>query len=167
MNIVGNVGMSLGVTEVLSAGLQAGGLALAQSFAKGFSAGTLAGQCDLYWSKSSTLLNSTSETWTLSALTDALGRAVVFARVRAILIIPQSIVEGDDLTIGGAALHEWTALMGAAGATFPVKSLGAYFGIAMNTTGYIVGIGTSDQLKVNNLSTHSITYQIGLIGASV
>ncbi len=167
MNIVGNINLSIGIDETLSFDGQNAAPHLGLNPTQAFANGTAANQCDLKWSHTSTLAAGSNDTYTLSALTDGLGRSVAFARVRAILIVPQSTVDGDDLAVGGAATHEWLAITGSAGQTYLVKSKGFDLKVAMNTTGFPVTASTSDQLKIHNSGANPITYTITLVGASV
>jgi hypothetical protein len=108
-----------------------------------------------------------ADTWTLSALTDGLGRSVPFRRIRIFYLSNPNTVDGNILTVGGAASNEWTAIVGGAGQTFPVKSLGVEVKTALNTTGFVVTPSSSDQLKIKNAGPNPITYRIALVGASV
>lgn len=164
MIITGGSTLSVACDEALSDGLEAGDLTLSELAIFPFTNGTAAGQCDLKWSKSSTLAFGASDTWTLSALTDGLGRSVAFARVNYFLIETGATADGDDLEVDQSVTHAMASI----GGTFLVKSLGVEFKAATNTTGFVVTSGSADVLKITNMSsTNSITYRIVLIGRSV
>ena len=168
MNISGSLMASVEISESLADGLESGGLTLSELATLPFTAGTAASECDLKWSTSSTLAAGASETWTLSALTDGLNRAVDFARVKLILIETGATVDGDDLIIGNAPANPWAAIFGAGGQSESVKSLGVLLRAALNTTGYPVAAGSSDQLKIANASSaNPITYRITFAGCSI
>lgn len=126
--------------------------------------GTAIGQIDLRWElgfkTALTLAASASVTYTLSALTDEGGRAVAFARVKKLIVFLVTRTDGDFLTVGGASSHAWTAVP-----TFEVYDLEAK--VNNQTTAFVVTASSSDQLKITNSGSNSITFQIALSGCSV
>jgi hypothetical protein len=168
MIVTGSMTAGLSWDEQITDDLDSGDLTLSEAVLINFLAGTAAGQCDRKWSWTNTLSHGASDTWTLSALTDGLGRNGSMARVKGILVETSASVDGDDLGLGAAATHPWTALTGSSTAVIPVKSLGVFLIAATNTTGLVVTSGSSDQLKItNNSSVNPITYRIALAGCSV
>jgi hypothetical protein len=126
--------------------------------------GTTANAVDLRFEHSYTLAASASTTLTLSALTDDLGRAVAFARVRKLIVYVTAKTGSDFLTVGNAALHPWTAIVGGTTQTIPVRDLLLLVGAG--TTAYVVTSGSSDQLKILNSGSASITFTVAISGAS-
>jgi hypothetical protein len=108
-----------------------------------------------------------ADTWTISALTDGIGRSVPFRRIRIFYLSNPETVDTSILAVGGAPSHPWVALVSSGTATISVPSLGALIRTAMNTTGMVVTPSVSDQLLVKNVGPGTITYRIVLVGASV
>lgn len=171
MNITQNFSLIDELTENLNYGLIVTPAQERQTSTYSWQNGTAASQVDLHWelagSTAVTLTAGTSATYTLSALTDAIGRTVAFVRIRKLVIRITSKTDGDAtyLTIGGAASHDWTAIVSATGHTLPCRD--ALVMIAGDTTGLAVTASSSDQLKVKNDSSHSITFEISISGCSV
>ena len=172
-NCLNNFTVSDQITEVLSLGainepVQATS-APAYQFTNGTSStGTVANVIDLHWELSGanavTLASSASVTYTLSALTDSEGRTVALARVRKLLIWLVSRTDGDYLSVGNAASHAWTGLCSSGTATLKVyDQLSA---VAANAVGLVVSSGSSDQLKIVNSGSASITFGINISGCS-
>jgi hypothetical protein len=126
--------------------------------------GTGSGAVDLRWEHSYTLAASASTTLTLSALTDDLGRAVAFARVRKLLILITAMTGNDFLTVGSATTNPWTAPVGGGTQTIVVRDLLLLVGAG--STAYVVTAGSNDQLKIVNSGSASITFTVAISGAS-
>lgn len=112
-----------------------------------------------------TLAAGASVTFTLTALTDALARAVTFAGgVRGFWIKVTSRTAGDFLTIGQAATNPWTSMFVG---TTPGLKVYKYFCIECDQTDkYAVAAGSNEQLKITNSGSNSMTFELGLIGCS-
>ncbi len=169
MNILNEINLTDRVTEYLDYGLTVLPAQGTELPTYSWPNGTGAGQVDLRWEKAGssqiTLAAGGSVTFVLSALTDALGRTVAFARVRKLVIWITSKTGTDYLTVGGASLHDWTAIVGATGNTFVVRSL--ELKVAEDATAFPVTSGTSDQLKITNSGSASVTFSLSLSGCSV
>jgi hypothetical protein len=140
------------VTENFVSGTSATPNGVNQYFSK---AGTL----------SVTLAAAGTVTYTLTALTDALGRATTFAGgVRGFWVKVTARTAGDFLTIGAAATNPWTSLFGG---TTPTLKVYKYFCIEADLTDkYVVAAGSNEQLKFTNSGSNSMTFEFGLIGCS-
>jgi hypothetical protein len=166
VNISGSASAGFSGDEVIAASLQTARNAIIRSASRTFTSGTGAQQCDLMWAKSYTLAASASTTITVSALTDDLGRAVAFVRVKCLLVESDATVSGDDLVLGAAASHPWVEIVGGSGQTLRVKPYGFLAQAAMGTVGFLVTSGSSDQLKIANAGANSITFRLTLAGCS-
>lgn len=128
--------------------------------------GTAANQADKVWSDSRTLAASATEDLDLAggSLTDALGGALTFARVR-MLVVYAATANTNNVVVGGDA--NAVPLFGAATQTAPVHPGGLLVLAAPDTTGYAVTAGTGDIVQVANSGAGtSVTYDIVIIGTS-
>lgn len=100
------------------------------------------------------------------SLTDALGAALTFARVKAVFLRAAS-GNTNNVVIGGAASNQFVGPFGAGTHTIAVKP-GGFFGIiAPDATGWAVTAGTGDLLRIANSGAgSSVTYDLMVIGAS-
>jgi hypothetical protein len=160
MNITNNLTVSDSMTEQLSYGAFAQVIPGGETPTWSWANGTGANLVDEHFEQSYTLASGASVTLTLSALVDGLGRTAAFARVRKYYINMTTYVDGDYLTLGGAATNAWAANPIAACYDF---MLAVYPGVA----GYVVASGSSDQLKITNSGANPITFLIAFAGASV
>lgn len=140
--------------------------------------GTGAGKNALLYSAAGTIASSSSTTLTLSALTDPLGNAVVFTKIRALFLqntgnTGGAPVEADSLIMGAAATHAWIIWANSvAGAEILVPSPSATgapnpFTVltAPGASGYAVVATTTDQLKLANASgSNTIGFNIIIVG---
>jgi hypothetical protein len=167
MNLKTAISATATLTETIANGLGSGSIP-APWIASGttsLASGTGSGQADLSYTKSITLAAAASTTLTLSALTDDLGRAVNFARVKLLILDNGAAATGNNVTIASGATHGWTAPAGAAW-TLTVHGGGVLLLWAPLTTGYVVTGGTSDQVTITNTSGVSLTLKLVLAGAS-
>lgn len=139
------------------------------SFAQSFhlDSGTGASAADRLWMDSNTLAASASVDVDLAgSLSDALGSALTFARVKAMFLRAAS-GNANNVVIGGAASNQFVGPFGAATHTFAVKPGGFLGWIAPDATGWPVTAGTGDLLKIANSGAGtSVTYDVVIIGAS-
>lgn len=159
------------ISETLTAGGQSSTLQLNEpqnsySFLTGTSStGTIASVLDLHWEKAAvTLASSGTVTYTLSALTDDLGRTVALARVRFVLLQITTKTANDALTIGNAATHPWLAPFGGTTPTITVRDL--WLIVDNSPAGLVVTSSSSDQLLITNSGSSSITFNIYIAGNS-
>lgn len=130
--------------------------------------GTGAGQADKLWSDTRTLAASGTEDLDLAGvLVDPFGAAITFAKVKG-LFVAAAPGNTNNVVVGASATLTWAALLNATG-TVTLRP-GAFFlavAGAADATGYAVGAGTSDLLKVANSGAGTgVTYDIVVIGTS-
>ncbi|MEW2383382.1 hypothetical protein AB0873_15005 [Micromonospora sp. NPDC047707] len=129
--------------------------------------GTAAGQADRVFHDRRTLGASASESLDLAGgLVDALGAALTFARVKA-LIVAAAAANTNAVRVGGAAANGWTTWAGGADDVVSVRPGGLLVLAAGDATAYPVTAGTGDLLSVANGGAGTpVTYDIVIIGAS-
>ncbi len=136
------------------------------AFGARLSDGTAAGEADLMFSDSRTLLDGASEDLDLAGvLADALGDTVTAVRVKAIAV-KAAVGNTTDLTVG-AGTNAWATLLNAAG-TVTLRP-GAMFMAAVDdgdAVGWAVTAGTGDILAVANAAGDDADYEVIVIGAS-
>ncbi len=110
-----------------------------------------------------TLAASASVTYTLTALTDGLGRAVSFAGgVRFWGILVTTRTAGDYLTVGAAASNPWTSPF--AGTTPAIKVFDLLVLSVGSTDEYAVAAGSNEQIKIVNSGSNAITFKFIMAG---
>lgn len=131
--------------------------------------GTGAGQADKVWHDQRTLAASATEDLDLAGgLTDALGAAVSFAKIKA-LIISAAAGNTNNVVVGGVAAGLSTILQPQTTGLLVVRP-GATFAVfagAADATGYAVTATTADLLHLaNSAAGTSVTFDIVIIGTS-
>lgn len=168
-----NESYTVGALSVASGNLgeaptSAGGTSPAYNFTNGTSsAGTVAGVVDLHWESGPVVLAAAgSQTYTLSALTDTLGRTVAFARIRKVYLIvtAKTLTSNDFLTVGNATTHPWTAYLQGTTPTHTVRD--TWLIVDNSPAALVVTAATNDQLKILNGGANSMTFQLILAGNS-
>lgn len=139
---------------------------LAETIEKAFTSGTADDQVDLMYSDTVTLTTGANVELDLAGvLTDAaFGNLLTFVTVKAI-IIHSSDDANKELTVGGAASAAFESWVAAAGDAVKIAPGGVFLLIAPNT-GYAVGAGSTDKLKITNASGGSSTFDIFIFGTS-
>lgn len=140
-----------------------------------YTPGTGGGQVDLHWEKTGIVIApGVQNTYTLSALTDLLGRTVNFHTLTAVLVQVTNRVAGDKLALGNPEQ----------GGLFPAPVADAFGGmyggtsggeyvydlyvwVAMQTDGLAVSSGSSDTYPIKNVGTNAITFNLAFLGRSV
>lgn len=154
-------------TATRSIDLQSGDSPL--SFQHGLSLpnGTGAGQADLLFTDRRTINASSNDDIDLSGtLTDVFGQAVVFARVKALMVVASS-GNTNNVVIGNAAAAQFVGPFGAATHTIAVQPGGLAFLVAPGATAWAVTATTADILRIANSGAGtSVTYDIAILGAS-
>jgi hypothetical protein len=139
------------------------------SFASQFAldSGTGENAADRLYAATETLAASANADVDLAgSLTDALGAALSFARVKALFLRTAS-GNVNNVIIGGAASNQFVGPFGAATHTFAVKPGGFMGWIAPDADGWPVTAGTGDLLRFANSGAGStVTYDVVIIGAS-
>jgi hypothetical protein len=153
------------VTEVLSLGTAiAANLQEVSQPTYSYGTGTTAASIDFAFQHTYTLAAGASTTLVLSALIDDIGRTVAFARIKTLELKITVKTANDSLTCGGAASNPITSLMGGTTPTFTVRRY--HLVIADDATGFVVAAGSSDQLKITNSGTASMTFIVSISGCS-
>jgi len=174
VDVGGSVSVTYASAEQVSIGFVAQTLTCAAAPAYSWTPGTGAGQVDLHWETPSpvTLAPGSSVTYTLSALTDSLGRPVAFVHVVASLIQVTRRQAGDYLTVGnptgaggGMYARVWAALAGGGALGFTVYDFDVQ--VSAGSDGRPVVAGSSDQLVVVNSGVNAITFNVAILGRSV
>ncbi len=139
-------------------------IAPSQNYSTGIS--STGSAIDLHFEKATTpvtLASAGTVTYTLSSLTDDLGRNFSMAGGVHILVIAVSArTAGDHLTLTPGATHGWTALV--AGTSPSIKIWDLFAVSVAQTDGYAVSAGSNDQFTITNAGSNPITYSIGIAG---
>ena len=164
MQVTASIGGTFSVTENLVYGLASQAIQNAGGASYSFANGTGSAQIDLHFEKKGvTLAAGASVTYTLSALTDDLGRTVALQHVKSITIHTTTRTAGDTLAVGNAASHPWGGFVGSSTSTYTVYDLDEKVSIE----GVAVTTGSADQLKITNAGSNSITFDFQVTGTSV
>ena len=128
-----------------------------------FSDGTGANQIKQVFSDTRTLAASANEDLDLAGgLTNALGSAITFTRIRG-LLIRAAAGNTNNVVVGGAASNQFATPFGAGTHTLSIRPGGLLLLVANDATGYPVTAGTGDLLRIANSSSgSSVTYYIVL-----
>lgn len=129
--------------------------------------GTGADQANRIYQGRRTLTASSTEDLDLaSGLTDSYGVAIVFARIK-LIVVKAAAANTNNVVIGAAATNTFVGPLGAATHTLAVKPNGLFVAVAPDATGWAVTAGTGDLLKFANSGAGTpVTYDLFLIGAS-
>jgi hypothetical protein len=164
--------INLSVSAALSSALDLVSPAarLSQRYSAELTDGTAAGMADKVFSDTRTIAASGSENLDLAgSLTDALGTALTFARVKAI-IVHASAANTNNVIVGGDATTTFFGMFADetdAVVLRPGATLALFCGQA-DAAGYAVTAATADLLKIaNSGGTTGVTYDIIIIGTSV
>lgn len=102
----------------------------------------------------------------LTALTDALGQAVSFARLKLIYLRNKSVTAGDVLQLGGAVSNGLDTLYVGTDAGQLVGPDGTALLVNPSAAGWAVTASTADILRIGNPGANAIECDIVLIGAA-
>ena len=143
--------------------------ALNRTYSTALTNGTGAGNADKIWHDQRTLAASATEDLDLAgSLTDALGNAVVFARIKGIIVFAAA-ANTNDVLVGGVAAGLSTIIQPQTTGLVVVRP-GAVFAVmagVADSTGYAVTATTADLLHVaNSTSGTPVTYDIIVVGTS-
>ncbi len=163
--------ISLQVTADLSKALDlvTARAALSKAYTTNFASGTAAGQADKVFHDQRTLAPSATENLDLAgSLTDALGDALTFARIKGI-VFHAAAANVNNVLIGGDVTNTFFPMFGLETDSLilrPDATVALWCGAA-DATGYAVTAATADLLKVTNSGAGtSVTYDVILLGAS-
>jgi hypothetical protein len=121
--VTGSAGPTINFTQVSAVGIGSSvNLPILSAFKSQFrvSGGNL-DQCDTIYAKTLNFVASTPQTLDLTTLTDVVGNAISFARVRLIAFRVHATTDGWMLLVGDSVTNEWDGLC-SAGATVKVYS---------------------------------------------
>jgi hypothetical protein len=167
MDIATSISARVSIVETVVNGLSTGNLPVSRSLDSNLGSGTGSGNNNLQFSKPYTLAAGASVTLTLSALTDDLGRAVNFARIKVFLVDnTATTADGYDLAVASGATHGWVAPFGGAAGSVVAKAGGLAFLYAPLATAFPVVAGTSDQVTITNAGAGSVTFNVIIAGVN-
>lgn len=170
-NITGSLAITYTVNESFAYGAvpptgypAVNSIAPSQSYSTGIS--STGSAIDLHFEQATTpvtLTSGSSQTYTLSSLTDGLSRNFSMAGgVHILVIAVTSRTAGDYLTFAPGVTHGWTALISG---TSPVLKIYDLFAVSVaQTDGYAITAGSNDQFTIHNAGANSITFKIGIAG---
>jgi len=137
-------------------------------YAASLTSGVGSEQADRIWHDERTLAAAAADELVLSALESSVfGNDVetALAKVKAVLIVVTTTASGTELTIGNAASHAWVGPFNAAGDRLKLTADAAIF-LVNKQSGWSVGVGATDVLKIANTGSGSATYRIVIVGTS-
>jgi hypothetical protein len=158
--VTGNPKVSTSAVETLTLGIGTGSFNMAASKTLTFSNGVGSGKVSQNYSISKTAA-AAADTYTLSAIVDGLGRTIVFATIRMLVITNDSTVDGQPLLVGNAATQPWLGPLSVATTTMKVTAGGVLVIGGPLLTAYPVTAG--DKLKVDP-GANSIPYTLHILG---
>lgn len=154
-------------TKTIASGVQTGTAQGRVNETWAITAGTTLDKADEMYSTVLTIAGSSDTTLDLSALSDAFGDTITFARIKAMVVVNKGT---DDSIVVGNATNAWEGWISAGGTvTIPASTATnkSWFGFAVpDATAYAVTATTADELKIANSSTSSVDVEVMLIGAS-
>ena len=167
--VSGYIRAQIGLSEIINSSLSvnaaiSGEITPSYSYVNGASNTALgANQIFVKGASPVTLNSSSSVTYTLTAITDELGRSVSFANgVRGLAIYVTSRSAGDYLLVGNAGTNPWTGVVSTGTATVRVYD---FFAVSVASTDkFTVANGSSEQVKIANAGTNAITFKIAVWG---
>jgi hypothetical protein len=159
----------LAIAATLSEALDLGtrSFPAAKNFAMDLTSGTGASQADKLFADTRTLAASASEDLDLAgSLVDAFGATITFVKVKGIFVTAAA-ANTNNVIIGGASATQFVGPFGSATHTIAVAPGGGFMICRPDATGWAVGAGSTDLLKIANSSSGtSVTYDIVIIGTS-
>lgn len=132
-----------------------------------FTSGTGSGQVDKLFADTRTINASSNDDLDLAGvLIDAFGVAITFVKVKAIVVVADS-TNVNNVVIGNAAGTQFVGPFGAAAHTIAVPPGGMFVIARSDATGWAVGAGATDLLRIANSGAGtSVIYQIVILGTS-
>lgn len=132
--------------------------------------GTGAAQVDRIWHDQRTVAAGASDDLDLTALVrQVFGQNIStnFAAVKAILLVNQSTITGDDLAVGGAGASAFSAPFNADDNAQLMAPADSVLLLANTKLGWPVIAGTAHVLRVHNPAASAVEYAIVIAGTSV
>lgn len=160
MALKSTVNLSISAEQTSPQDLGTPRLDFAKKYLQSFTDGAGNDQVNKWFSDTRTLLASANENLDLSGvLSDAFGVVIAFTAVKLLAVFAKE-TNVNDVILGGAAATTWVGPFGAATHTVAIRPGGALFFCAPNT-GWAVGAGASDLLKVlNGGGTTAVDYDV-------
>lgn len=168
MAVSGQVVVKFDLQQTNVLDLATGTFPLAFTTAFTFTDGAGANSINQIWSDTRTLTASSTEDLDLSgtALQNAFGTNIAFARVKAIYVKAAS-GNTNNVLVGGAAAAQFANWTSAVNDVLVVRPGGAFLLVAPDATGYAVTATTADLLMIaNSAGSTSVTYDIAILGAT-
>jgi len=163
--VIANIALSIDATFVGAGDLGAPKQRVVIEEALALSAGTAAvDQANIFFSDTRQLAASANEDLDLAGvLADAFGATITAAEVVAIYVKAHST--NTNNVVVGAATQPFAGPLGATG-TYAIKPGEWYF--AMSRSGWAVGAGSTDDLKIlNSAGSSPVDYDVVVIGRTV
>lgn len=166
MSLSGNIKVLANFAQTKTADFEAASSIIALAQTLSFSDGVAAGNADRIWKDTRTLGISANEDLDLSGtLTDIYGAAVVFADVRAILIVAAATNTNNVRLIRPAS--NGLPIFLAASDGIDVRPGGVFLWMCSDATAVPVTAGTGDLINIANSGAGTtIDYSILVVGAS-
>lgn len=166
MSLAATIKASVSATLTSAPDLASVSAKIADSLSIALTDGTGAGQADLIFQDTRTLAASGTENLDLSGtLTNSLGAAVVFARIKAIFIRAAS-GNTNDVQVTRPASNGVPLFM-AAGDGIALSPGEIFMWASATAAGKVVTASTGDLLTItNSAGTTGVTYNVTIIGAS-
>ena len=161
------MGVQVRATMNESLDLKSRSAALAFSRSLALTNGVGASQVDKVWDDIRTIAPSSNDDLDLAGvLVDAFGATATFVKVKGIFVAADA-ANVNNVVVGAAAATQFVGPFGAATHTVAVAP-GGWFGICRgDATGWSVGAGASDLLRIANSGAGtSVTYSIVILGTS-
>lgn len=166
MSLTATVSASINAKQTRALDLISGVANLSKTVSASFTDGAGADQANLIWSDGRQIAASSNEDLDLSgSLTDVHGQAVVFARIKAILI-KAAAGNTNNVRLTRPASNG-VPLFLAAGDGIDIQPDGVFLWMAPTAAGVAVTASTGDLLNVANSSSGSVVdYEVVIIGAA-
>src|SRR5262245_29934480 len=161
------MGVTVRATMNESLDLKSRQAALAFTRSLSLTSGVGAGQADKVFDDIRTITASGNDDLDLAGvLVDAFGATVTFVKVKGIFVAADA-GNTNNVVVGNAAATQFVGPFGAATHTVAIPP-GGWFGICRSdVTGWAVGAGASDLLRIANSGAGtSVTYSIVILGTS-
>jgi len=135
-------------------------------YALALASGTGLNQADVIFHDRRTLAGSGNDDLDLrGALTNSIGGAAVFAKVKVILVVNRNVVAGDNLRIGlgsNPVASPWVA----SGDGAVIGPGGIFLTANPSLAGFATTADTADILRIANPGNNSIDFDLLLLGTS-
>lgn len=160
----GTISAAVNLTPVKTADFANVTQSVQRTFSKTLTVGTGADQADQVFSDQRTLAGTANETLDLQSLTNSLGVAVVFTKVKLLYIEVVSTNSDSTITVGASGSSAFnTPFSGDDTFSIDIGPGGVAMFCRTDSTAYAVS-GTVKDLKVLNNSASSLTYNIIIAG---